>query len=817
MKVMGIYMENNNIWKDKARELVAQMTLEEKAGLCSGQDCWHTKPIERLGIDAIMMSDGPHGLRKQVNATDNLGIGASVPAVCYPTASALACSFDRELVHEVGKAMGEACVQEQVSVILGPGVNQKRSPLCGRNFEYFSEDPFLSGELAASMIQGIQSTGTSTSLKHFAVNNQEKRRLTINAVVDERALRETYLKAFEIAVKKGKPDTVMCSYNRLNGEYCSENQYLLTDILRKEWGFDKAVISDWGAVHDRVMGINAGLDMEMPGNNGYNDKKLISAVRNQYLSEANLDKAAINACELILKGMKNIRQGFQYDKENHHQLAVKALEESAVLLKNDGMLLPGNLQQKAAVIGAFAKTPRYQGAGSSKINPIKIENSWDVLVELGVNVTYAKGYFLDIKGNKAEEARLIREACETAKDKDIVYLFAGLPEGYESEGFDRTSLELPEAQNKLIEAVSEYNSNIVVILFGGAPVVLPWIDKVKSILLAYLGGEGVGRAIVNLLLGYKVPCGKLAETWPRKLEDTPCYNYYPGGRLTTEYRESIFVGYRYYEKAQKSVLFPFGHGLSYANFTYSNLNLEQKTCNFGESFSISFHITNNSKRTAKETAFIFVAHESEVVILPKKELREFIKIELMPGETKEIAMTLDTSTFSYYNTLTKDWYCESGDYQIMVGTSLNDNSLKESILIISPIMPQPNYTISAPSYYQLSNKMFEVDKREFEALYGSALPVDSQKAKRPYGPENTLEDVNHTLIGKVILMYADRMARKVAKVEKEQEGMISATIKEMPFFAMVANGEGGLPENVMEGILEMLNGHYFKGIRKLLK
>ncbi|MFT4145475.1 MAG: glycoside hydrolase family 3 C-terminal domain-containing protein [Mobilitalea sp.] len=813
---MRAEMNNKSSLKEEAKNLVAKMTLEEKASLCSGKDCWNTKAIARLGIESIMMSDGPHGLRKQIDATDNLGIGASVPATCYPTASAIACSFDRELVYEVGAAMGEACLQEQVSVILGPGANQKRNPLCGRNFEYFSEDPLLSGEMAASMIRGIQSTGISTSLKHFAVNNQEKRRMTINAVVDERALRETYLKAFEIAVKKGNPDTVMCSYNRLNGEYTSENTYLLTDILRNEWGFDNAVISDWGAVHDRAFGVTAGLDIEMPGNNGFNDKKLVAAVRNRSLSEEALDIAATNVCKLILKGMRNKRPEYQYDKELHHQLAVKALEESAVLLKNDGMLLPGNLQQKAAVIGAFAKTPRYQGAGSSKINPINIENSWDVLVELGVDVSYAKGYSLDIKGNKAEEVRLIREACEAVKDKDIVYLFAGLPEGYESEGFDRTSLELPEAQNKLIEAVSEYNSNLVVILIGGAPVVLPWIDKVKSILLAYLGGEGVGRAIVNLLLGVKVPCGKLAETWPLKLEDTPCYNYYPGGRLISEYRESIFVGYRYYEKAQKPVLFPFGHGLSYADFTYSDLKLERKTCNYGESFSMSFHLTNNSNRMAKETAFIFAAHESEVVILPQKELRDFIKIELMPGETKEITLTLDTSTFSYYNTMIKDWYCESGDYNIMVCTSSNVCALKECIHIISPIKPQPNYTLSAPSYYQLSNKMFEVDKREFEAMYGSALPVDSQKAKRPYGPENTLEDVNHTLIGKVILMYADRMARKVAKVEKEQEGMISAAIKEMPFFAMAANGEGGLPENVMEGILEILNGHYLKGIRRLL-
>lgn len=817
--------ENKHSIRERAKKLLAQMTLEEKAGLCSGKDCWNMKAIERLGLHTITMMDGPHGLRKQTGATDNLGIGESVPAVCFPTASALACSFDRELLYEVGRAMGEECVQEGVSIILGPGVNQKRSPLCGRNFEYFSEDPVLSGELAASMIKGIQSTGTGASLKHFAVNNQEKRRMTINAVVDERTLRETYLKAFEIAVKKGKPDTVMCSYNRLNGEYCSENKYLLTDILREEWGFDGAVISDWGAVNDRVLGVKSGLDIEMPGNQGYNDRKIIAAVNNKTLSEEDLDKTAVRVIELILKGMLNRKDGYKYDKEAHHNLAVKAVEQSVVLLKNDGGILPGNQKQKAAVIGVFAKTPRYQGAGSSKINPLKIDTPWDSFVKYGIDASYAPGYSLKFKSygktlnshESDEQDKLIKEACEIAKNKDIVYVFAGLPDGYESEGLDRSNMQLPVEHNRLIEAVSRCNPNVVVILIGGSPVELPWIGKVKGILLAYLGGEGAGSAIVNLLLGYEVPSGKLAETWSICLKDTPCFNYFPGGRLTVEHRESIYVGYRYYEKAGKSVLFPFGHGLSYSKFKYSNLRLDCDTCIFGDKINITFNITNCGDVPARETSLIFVSHESSKIFLPEKELREFIKVYLSPGETREVSVSLDTGTFGYYNTEIKDWYAESGEYKVMVGSSSQDCSLCEEVRINSPDRPQPDLTRIAEGYYKLTNSVFEIDKGEFEALYGSKLPVSDCRASRPYVMNNTIEDISHTLIGKIIIMYADRIAKKAMEAENGQEGMMDAMVKETPFFSIVASGEGMMPENIMEGIIELLNRHYLKGIVKFFK
>ncbi len=803
----------------KAGELVAQMTLEEKAGLCSGQDFWNLKAIERLGLDTIMVCDGPHGLRKQVGDADNLGLGDSLPAVCFPTASALACSFDTELAREIGSAIGEECLQEEVSVLLGPGVNQKRSPLCGRNFEYYSEDPLLSGELAAGMIEGVQSTGVGTSLKHFAVNNQERRRMTINAVVDERAFRELYLKAFEIAVKKGKPRTVMCAYNRLKGEYCSENRRLLTDILRKEWGYEGLVISDWGAVNDRIMGIEAGMDLEMPGSMGMNDAKVVTAVREKRLSEEALDRSACRVAELILRQMEAKQPGYRYDAAKHHELAVRAAEQSAVLLKNEGELLPGNPGQSAAIIGSFAKQPRYQGAGSSKLHPVRVENAYEVLEAEGMTLTYARGYYLgaESRRNASEEEQLIREACEAAKGKDIVYLFAGLPEGYESEGFDRGTLMLPAIQDRLISAVADCNPNVAVILHGGAPMELPWYDKVRGLLLAYLAGEGVGRAAANLLLGKAVPCGKLAETWPLSLTDCPASRYFPGGRHTVEYRESIYVGYRYYETAGKAVRFPFGYGLSYSSFAYSNIILDRESCEFGDKLRLGFTITNQGSRRARETALVFISHRNEKVFQPAKELKAFTKVELEAGESRQISLELDTGEFGYYNTLIGDWYAESGEYQILAGPSASLCSLRTSVTLNSPSMPQPDLRDQSPVYYSLPKGEFIADEKSFSALYGGPLPLHDSKPGRPYDHNNTLEDIEHTLIGTLIIKAADRMARKTAKNSREEEGMMSNMIKEMPFHSLVASGGGAVREAWAEGLLLLLNGEILNGLKKLLK
>lgn len=803
-------------------KIISQLSLKEKISLCSGEDCWHTKSIPRLQLTSIMMSDGPHGLRKQIGSMDNLGIGESVPAVCFPTASALACSFNKELLFEVGKAIGEECVAYEVSILLGPGANQKRSPLCGRNFEYFSEDPIVSGELAAAMINGIQSTGTFACLKHFAVNNQEKRRMTISAVIDERTLRETYLKAFEIAVKKGRPHTIMCSYNKINGTYASEHKFLLDNILRKEWGFDGAIISDWGAVCDRAQGIAAGLDLEMPGNHGYHDDKIQDALAKGTLTTEALTLCAQRMVHLTRQTLSNKKTDETFDQVLHHILSINASEQSAVLLKNDDALLPAKTTQTCAVIGSFAKTPRIQGAGSSKVHPIFEETPYHVLKEMGIDFTYAPGYLLEDNTRnetkkKKEEEILRREACTIAKEKDLVFLFAGLPEGYESEGFDRENLKMPIDQIELIDAVSACNSNVVVILLGGAPMELPWRSKVKSILMAYLGGEGIGRAIVNLLFGYRCPCGKLAETWPLSLDDTPCYNYFPGNRLTTEYRESIYVGYKYYEKSGKPVLYPFGHGLSYTSFSYSNLVLDTDSCEFGDVISLSFHITNIGDYAGYETSFVFISHQNEIVFLPEKELKEFTHVMLYPGETKQIRISLDTKTFGYYNTLIKDWYCESGEYQLLIGSSSDQIHLNANLKLHSCNQPQPDLRLLAPSYYTLRQDHFTIADSEYEVLYGTTLPSKEFKGKRPYTRNHTLEDIQHTFVGKLLICYANHIAKKATKEEKEQEGMMMSMIFEMPFFSLVSSGDGLITDAMMEGILDLLNGHYGKGIRKLLK
>lgn len=807
------HLETQNSINNKAKELVSKMTLEEKASLCSGKNYWKLKSITRLGLDTITMTDGPNGLRKQITGGDNLGIGESVPAVCFPTASAAACSFDRDLVEKIGAALGEECRSEDVAVIFGPAANQKRSPLCGRNFEYYSEDPLLTGELAASLIKGIESTGTGTSLKHFAVNNQEKRRMTINAVVDERTLYDTYLRGFEIAVKKGRPAAVMCAYNKLNGTYCSENKYLLTDILRNKWGYKGAVISDWGAVHIRTLGIKAGLDLEMPGNGGVNDRKITEAVKNGTLLEKDLDKAAVNVTALILKGLFQRKNTKRYDAEKHHALAVSAAEQSAVLLKNEENFLPAKKNLKIAVIGAFAEKPRYQGAGSSKLHPFKVETPLESLKEQGIKFSYAKGYSL--KGEK-DNGQLLKEALKTAKGKDVVLIFAGLTEGYESEGFDRKSLELPKEHNTLIEEICKVNKNTAVILMGGSPCELPWIDKVKALLLTYLGGEGVGKAAVDLIFGKAVPCGKLAETWPLKLKDTPSYNYFPGGRTNCEYRESIYVGYRYYDKAGKEVLFPFGFGLSYTNFFYSNLTISQNKAKFGDELSCEFDITNTGKVKARETALIFVSHDNKKVFMPKKELWGFLKTELNAGETKRITAVLETESLGYYNTKILKRYAENGSYKVLVGPSLNELPLKAEFELINKEEPQPDYRKIAPSYFSLPKGEFKIGRSEFEALYGKKLPEEI-KAERPFTFENTFEDIKGTFIGRILVSYVKKLTKKAAAEEEGQEGMLISSVMETPFFSMVTQGSNLVSERRAEGILDIINGKILRGILKIVK
>lgn len=668
-------------------KLLIEMTLEEKASLCSGLNFWMLKGIERLNIPEIMLTDGPHGLRKQDGAADHLGINQSVKSTCFPPAVTSASSWNEENLFKMGEAIAEECIQEDVAVVLGPGVNIKRSPLCGRNFEYFSEDPYLSGKLAAAWINGVQSRNIGTSLKHYACNSQEKARMTGNSVLDNRALREIYLKAFEMAVKESQPATVMCAYNRINGTYACENEFLLNDVLREEWKYEGLVVTDWGAMDERVDSLKAGLEIEMPGPSELNDNKIITAIKNGELDESVLDNAVRKILKLILSYERD--ESFKYDVENHHKIAHDIAGESTVLLKNDN-ILPIDKTKSFAVLGAFGETPRYQGAGSSKINPHKIDTPNEELKRLGIDFKYAKGYNLD---SDEVDINLIDEAVELAKGNDGAIIFVGLPDRYESEGFDRTHIDLPKNHNILIEKVLEVNKNVIVVLMCGSPVVMPWKNDVSAILISYLGGEAVGSAIADVLTGKVNPSGKLAETFPLKLEDTPSFEYFAKDELNVEYRESIFVGYRYYDWANKEVAFPFGYGLSYTNFNFDKMsvNFDDKT----KTGSIIVQITNIGDVPGYETVQLYIGKENTRLLRAPKELKGFKKVYLMPQETKTVELALDKDSFTYYDTNTNDWSIESGEYQLYIGSSSRDIKLKENISLTGVEISEKQITIES--------------------------------------------------------------------------------------------------------------------------
>lgn len=672
------------------KDLVSKMTLEEKAGLCSGSDFWHTKAVERLGIPAVMVSDGPHGLRKQDLNADHLGVNISIEAVCFPAACALACSFDRELIYKMGQALGNECQAEDVSVILGPGANIKRSPVCGRNFEYFSEDPYLSSQMAANHIKGVQSQNVGTSLKHFAANNQEHRRMSASSEIDERTLREIYLASFETAVKEAKPWTVMCSYNRVNGVYASENKKLLTDILRDEWGFDGFVVSDWGAVDERVMGLETGLDLEMPSSGGFNDELIVKAVKDGSLDEKVLDRAVERILGVIDRYLENRNKNAVWDKEKDSRLAREIERECIVLLKNEGGILPLSKTEKVAFIGEFAEKPRYQGGGSSHINSFDSLSALDAVKGV-CDVEYARGY--DSSADIIDE-NLIAEAVSLAEKSDKAVIFAGLPDSFESEGFDRSHMRMPENQNKLIAEVCKVQPNTVVVLHNGSPVEMPWINDVKGILEVYLGGQSVGGAEIDILFGDANPCGKLAETFPKKLSDNPSYLSFPGEGDRTVYSEGIFVGYRYYDKKEMDVLFPFGHGLSYTQFEYSNLKLSADRITDNDTLKVTVDVKNVGKVSGKEIVQLYVSDRESRVIRPLKELKGFEKLSLEPGEQKTAEFVLDKRSFAYYNTEISDWHVESGEFDIMVGKSSRDIVLSDTVYVESTVKLPVHYTMN---------------------------------------------------------------------------------------------------------------------------
>lgn len=678
------------------KKLVNELTLEEKASLCSGADFWHTKAIDRLNIPAAMVSDGPHGIRKQESLADHMGVAESIKAIGFPTASAMACSFDRDLLHKVGDALGEECVAEDLAVLLGPGINMKRSPICGRNFEYYSEDPVVAGELGAAFVNGVQEHGVGTSLKHFAANNQEWRRMSISAEIDERTLREIYLAAFETVVKKAQPWTIMCSYNRINGVYSCENDWLLNKVLRDEWGFEGLVMTDWGAMDERVPSLKAGLDLEMPDCHGETDKLIVKAVQSGELEEPVLDTAVERILTMVDKYL-TARKGIDpasmvhplpssvergYDVAAHHALARTTAEQSAVLLKNED-ILPLQKDKKIAFIGEFAKVPRIQGGGSSHINNTSVESALDAA---GNSVSYAQGFHID---EETTDETLLQEAITLAKESDVAVIFAGLPDSFESEGFDRTHLNMPANQNELIARISEVQPNVVVVLHSGSPIAMPWLDKVAGVLQMYLAGQASGGAAVNLLFGDATPCGKLAETFPLHLEDNPSYLNFPGNREKVCYQEGVFIGYRYYDKKKMDVLFPFGYGLSYTDFTYSNMKVTVNGKNAADvdviketdEIVVSADITNTGNCDGAEIVQLYIKNPVVYEIRPEKELRDFAKVFLKAGETKTVTFTLNARAFSYYETRIHDWYAESGDYEILLASSSRDIRLQDTVSI----------------------------------------------------------------------------------------------------------------------------------------
>lgn len=675
--------------KDRIKALIKEMTLEEKANLTVGSSGWTTAAIERLNIPSIFMSDGPHGLGKMID--DDEFYTETVKATCFPTASCLASSWNIDLMYNIGEALGLECQANNVDILLGPGVNMKRSPLGGRNFEYFSEDPILAGELGAAFVNGVQSQGVGTSVKHYACNNQEFERRSINVEVNERALREIYLKAFEIIVKKAQPWTIMAAYNRLAGDHCTQNKKLLTEILKEEWKYDGVVISDWGAVKDKIQSVKSGTGLEMPYKST-SAEELLKGVKNGLIKEEEIDNSLEELLNIIFKAVSHRKENISFDKELHHELAKKAAAESIVLLKNKNNILPldKNKVKSIAVIGELANEPRYQGAGSSKVNAIKVETPLKEISRIcgdKVQCKYVKGY--DINDDKINE-QLISEAKEAAKTSEIALLFVGMPENFESEGYDRSHMSLPKSHEQLINEISAVSENIIVILQNGSAITMPWINKAKGILESYLAGQAGGSAVAEILFGDINPSGKLAESFPYKLSDNPSYINFPGDGGCVHYGEGLYIGYRYYDKKQMKILYPFGYGLSYTDFEIKNIRVNTKIIK-GEKLEVSVTVKNIGTRYGKEVIQLYISDRLCSFDRPIKELKGFKKTDLHPNEEKEVKFILEEDSFSYYNPVVKDWVVESGEFDILIGNSSNNISCKETVTVQGTKVYKKNY------------------------------------------------------------------------------------------------------------------------------
>ena len=802
-------MKQPKQFAQQAAKRVAQMTLPEKTSLMSGSSFWHLQPIERLDLPRIMVADGPHGLRKQAQHADHLGMQASVPATCFPTAVTLASSWNRDLIFAVGAAIGQECQAENVSVLLGPGVNIKRNPLCGRNFEYYAEDPYVAGQIATAFVDGVQSTGTGTSLKHFAVNNQEADRMVVDTLVDRRTLFEIYLPAFEHTVQQAQPWTLMCAYNRLNGHYCSEHEDLLTNILRHRWGFDGLVMTDWGAVNDRPRGIAAGLELEMPSSGGANDCIAAAAVADGRLSMQDLDQAAHRVTQMILAAEHN-SQKRAVDFAAHHQLAQKAAAEGAVLLKNTDALLPLADTGSLAVIGGFAEKPRFQGAGSSQVNAHQIDTPLSLLqARLGADqLIYAKGYDVDLA---EDDETLIAEAVAAAKSAERAIVMVGLPALFEAEGFDRTHLRQPPQLDALVEAVAAANPNTVVVLSNGAPIEMPWAGKVKAILEIYLAGQAGAGALVDLLFGTISPSGKLAETFPLHLSDSPSQENFASHPRQLVYREGLNVGYRYFITHDKPVLFPFGHGLSYSQFSYHNARITSPWSPETRTMQVAVELTNIGECAAAEVVQLYIHDVESTAYRPERELKGFQKIFLQAGESQTVSFDLDARAFSYFDVSIDDWDIEAGDFDILFAASSTD--IRDKLTVTLDDDSGRNI-----ARYQETPYVLMGDR----ALAGLGLTVTAADRIKPYHANSTLGDIRHHWLGKRLVAgvfkavgatLGERSANYAPVLIKMREEMVLSMR-----LSTVRNMSGGvLTPKRFELLIHALNNHWLKFLDRCLR
>ena len=780
--------------------LLKELTLEEKCALLSGAETFKTRGMPEHGIPQIWLSDGPHGLRKQAGESDHLGLNPSVPATCFPTASAVANSWDAALGEEIGAALGEEAAAQEVSVVLGPGLNMKRNPLCGRSFEYFSEDPYLAGKLAAGYIRGIQSKGVAACPKHFAVNSQETRRMASDSIVDERTLREIYLTGFEIAVKEGHPRSIMSSYNLVNGTYANENKHLLMEILRGEWGFDGAVITDWGGSNDHALGVKNGSTLEMPAPGGDSVRELLAAVESGKISESDIDARLSELLPLVFDTKAALDAApREFDAAAHHALARRAAEESLVLLKNESSLLPLAAGSKVAVIGDFAKNPRYQGAGSSMVNSTQVDVLLDKLIDSELNVI---GYQQGFDRHGKPDAALQKSACELAAQADTVILCMGLDEIAESEGLDRSNLRLAQNQVDLLQAVAAVNLKIVVVLYSGSVVETPWLDNCQALLYAALGGQSGAGAVADALTGKVNPCGKLAETWPLTYADVPSAADFATRRKTVEYREGLYIGYRYFTTAEKAVRFPFGYGMSYTTFAYSDLAADEQ--------GVSLTVTNTGSVAGTEIVQLYVAKKDSELFRPAKELKGFARVTLAPGEKQRITITLDDKAFRFWNVKANRWEIEGGEYELLVGASVEDIRLCEKISVHGTAAVHPYEDRDLDCYYK--GNVLHVSDADFEKLLGHPIPNGKTKIDRNL----TLGELNHARspLGWLVWLVLTILLDVSYKRGKPDLNILFQY--NMPLRALAKMTNGAISMGMVDGIVMELQGFWILGLVRVI-